>query len=271
MDLSEYNFKRCKLCGKTAAEPTYDLTDSTVYCCQNCNFHFLNQLDASAKKGINTSHLNDVSRHYIESRIDESAHLHPRRLALVQKHINLSNCKALDIGAGLGQFQLLLQTHGAEARGIEPSAIRREYAQEKFGTNLHSELVDHNYWQREYSRRFDLITLWDVIEHVNFPRETLQSAIKLLKPGGVLFLDTPSRDVLSYKLSQNFYRFSSGNISLFLPNFYSSAPFGHKQIFTLTQLNGLFQDLGLEIIYSVKSYRNNPERGNKIILAGKKR
>ncbi|RLB76120.1 MAG: hypothetical protein DRH06_06590, partial [Deltaproteobacteria bacterium] len=90
-------------------------------------------------------------------------------------------------------------------------------------------------------------------------------------PGGFLFLETPSRDVLSYKVSQQLYRLSSGKMSLFLPNFYSSAPFGHKQIFTLTQLSGLFQDLGLEIIYSAKSYRNHPERGNKIILAGRKR
>ncbi|MFK5925201.1 MAG: class I SAM-dependent methyltransferase [Desulfuromusa sp.] len=270
MDTSEYNFKRCKLCGEMTAEPTYNLTGSTIYVCQNCNFHFLNRLDCNSKDFDNTIQLNNKHRNYIESRIEENSTPHLKRLKFVQQHTDLSNCKALDIGAGLGQFQLLLQTHGAEARGIEPSAIRREYAQEKFGINLHSELVDNDYWQREYSRRFDLITLWDVIEHVNFPRETLQSAIKLLKPEGVLFLDTPSRDVLSYKLSQQLYRLSSGKTSLFLPSFYSSAPFGHKQIFTLTQLSRLFQDLGLEIIYNAKSYRNNPERGNKIILAGKK-
>ncbi|MCD6187165.1 MAG: class I SAM-dependent methyltransferase [Desulfuromusa sp.] len=271
MNPSEYNFQRCKLCGKIAAEPVYDLSDYIIYSCQNCDFHFLNRLDARAEKGINTPHLNSASRNYIESRIDESAHLHPQRLEFVQRYINLSNRKALDVGAGLGQFQLLLQADGAEALGIEPSAIRREYALEKFGINLHSKLVDNDYWQLNFPRNFDLITLWDVIEHVDFPRETLQSAIKLLKPGGFLFLDTPSRDVLSYKLSQQLYRLSSGKMSLFLPNFYSSAPFGHKQIFTLTQLSGLFQDLGLEIIYKAKSYSNNPERGNKIILAGKKR
>ncbi|MEA3543892.1 MAG: class I SAM-dependent methyltransferase [Thermodesulfobacteriota bacterium] len=270
MKTSEYNFKRCKLCGEITAEPLYDLTDGIIYSCQRCDFHFLNRLDARAEKGINTPQLNSVSRNYIESRIDENAHLHPQRLEFVQKHINLSNCKALDIGAGLGQFLLLLQTHEVEVQGIEPSAIRREYAQEKFGINLRGELVGSDYWQTEFSRYFDLITLWDVIEHVDFPRETLQAAIKLLKPGGFLFLDTPSRDVLPYKLSQKFYRFSSGKISLFLPSFYSSAPFGHKQIFTLTQLSGLFQDLGLEICYKAKSYRNNPERGSKIILAGKK-
>ena len=209
MNASEYNFQRCKLCGEMAAEPTYDLGDSTIYTCRNCDFHFLNQLDSNSEKLLNTAQLNEKSRKYIESRIDESAHLHPRRMEFIQKYLDLSGCKALDIGAGLGQFQLLLHTQGAEAQGIEPSSIRREYTQEKFEINLRSELVDSNYWQAGFTRYFDLITLWDVIEHVNFPRETLQMAIKLLKPGGFLFLDTPSRDALSYKLSQIFYRLSA--------------------------------------------------------------
>ncbi|MCF6268040.1 MAG: class I SAM-dependent methyltransferase [Desulfuromusa sp.] len=253
------------------AEPTYNLIDSTIYTCQNCDFHFLNQLDDNSKNFDNTIQLSNQHRNYIKSRIDENSNLHLKRLKFVQSHITISNCKALDVGAGLGQFQRLLETRGAETKGIEPSPIRRDYALEKFGINLHSKLVDEEYWQAGFTQYFDLITMWDVIEHVNFPKETLESAIKLLKPGGMLFLDTPSREVLSYRLSQQFYRFIPGEMGLFLPSFYSTAPFGHKQIFTLTQLRGLFQKSGVEIVYKAKSYRNNPERKNKIILAGKKR
>ncbi|NOQ42703.1 MAG: methyltransferase domain-containing protein [Desulfuromusa sp.] len=270
MDASEYNFKRCKLCGEMTAGSTYDLTDSTIYTCLNCDFHFLNRLDNHSEKLINTVQLDEKSREYIESRLDESAHLHPKRLEFVQKHIDLCGCKALDIGAGLGQFQLLLQTQGAEVQGIEPSHIRKEYAQEKFGINLHSKLVDSDYWQAGFSQHFDLITLWDVIEHVNFPRETLLAAIKLLKSGGFLFLDTPSREVLSYKLSQQLYRFSSGKMRLFLPSFYSTASYGHKQIFTQKQLINLLEELGLEIISTAHSYTAHLFSENKIILACRK-
>jgi len=270
MDASEYNFRRCKLCGEIAAKPTYDLIDSIIYSCQNCDFHFLNRLDCNAEGSINTDQLNEESRKYIESRIDESAHLHPKRVKFVQEYIDLSDCKALDVGAGLGQFQLLLGTQGADTQGLEPSNIRREYAQEKFGINLHSELIDSDYWQTGFAQHFDLITLWDVIEHVNFPCETLEHAEKLLKPGGLLFLDTPWREVLSYKLSQQLYRLSSGKVSLFLPSFYSTAPYGHKQIFTRDQIVGLFENLGLEIICSKHSYSTSLLHGNKIILAGRK-
>ena len=131
-------------------------------------------------------------------------------------------------------------------------------------------MVDDPYWQLNFRNHFDLITLWDVIEHVNFPRETLQSAIKLLNPGGFLFLDTPSRDVLSYKLSQQLHRFSSGKISLFLPSFYSATRYGHKQIFTRQQITDLLESLGLQIVCSKHSYFNRRFQSDKIILAGQK-
>jgi 2-polyprenyl-6-hydroxyphenyl methylase/3-demethylubiquinone-9 3-methyltransferase len=253
-----------------AAEPAYDLPDSTVYCCQNCHFHFLNRLDCNAKNLDNTIHLNNKHRNYIESRLDENSHLHLKRLMFVQQHTDLSGCKALDIGAGVGQFQRLLIDQGVQTEGIEPSSIRREYALEKYGITLHSKLIDDDYWQTGFIQHFDLITLWDVIEHVDFPRETLESAIKLLKPGGILFLDTPSREVLSYRLSEQFYRFIPGKMSLFLPSFYSTAPYGHKQIFTLQQLTKLFKSFDLEIVYSARSYTKQLFSNNKIILAGRK-
>jgi len=270
MDTSEYNFKRCKLCGEMAAEPTYDLGHSSVYSCQDCDFHFLNHLDNINNSIKDSIPLNDNSRKYIDARIGESALLHPNRMNLIHQHLDLADCKVLDIGAGLGQFQLLLSSQGAKTHGIEPCRSRREYALEKFEINLRSELIDHPYWQTGFSGYFDLITLWDVIEHVDFPSETLESAIRLLKPDGMLFLETPSRNVLPYRFSQLLYRLSSGKISLFLPNFYSVAPYGHKQIFTPTQITGLLKNFGLEIICTMHSYSTSLLRGDKIILAARK-
>ncbi|MCK4501494.1 MAG: class I SAM-dependent methyltransferase, partial [Desulfuromonadales bacterium] len=231
MSKSTYNFERCKLCGKMAAEAAYKLVDATIYACKDCNFHFLDCLDAPPDSDEDGTKLNQNSRAYIDARRDENLPLHQHRLNFVLNHLDVSNCQALDIGAGLGQFQLQLTQHGAQSYGIEPSSLRREYAQEKFAVALRPELVDHHYWQDGFKDFFDLITLWDIIEHVNFPRETLDAAIKLLKPGGRLFLDTPSREMSSYRLSQLAYRYSGGKISLFLPNFYSTNRYGHKQIF----------------------------------------
>lgn len=270
MNTSEYNFKRCKLCKKTVAIPIYALSDSTIYVCQNCDFHFLNQLDQQPEKNKTEELLTEKSRQYIELRIDENNHLRQSRLHFIKKYLNLFQSETLDIGAGLGQFQILLNEHGARSKGIEPSSLRRQYALEKFGIDLHSELINSDYWQTGFLQHFDLITLWDVIEHVDFPQETLKLATKLLKPGGILCLDTPSREVFPYQLSQQVYRLSGGKISLFLPSFYSTVRYGHKQIFTSKQLSDLLERSGLEIISSTCSYTNKMFSNNKIILAGRK-
>ncbi len=269
MTATNYNFNQCKLCKSLAAEPGYDLGDAVIYVCKKCDFHFLNYLDGTS--GLNSNaELSDKSYRYIEARLADGEQNHQLRLELVQKHVDLSAAKALDIGAGVGQFQLLMRGQGAETWGIEPSHLRRQYAEEKSALRLNPELVDDPYWQGGFKDHFDLITLWDVIEHVDFPAETLAAAVKLLKPDGMLLLDTPSRMTLPYRLSEFAYMACSKKMSLFLSTFYSTNRYGHKQIFTPLQLEGLFLSCGLKIITRTKSYQKKSNRGNRIILVGQK-
>ena len=92
------------------------------------------------------------------------------------------------------------------------------------------------------------MTLWDVIEHVNFPVEAMEAVQRVLRPGGMLFIDTPSREAASYRFSEWFYRITGGKISLYLDSFYSAAPFGHKQIFRPGQLTQLAQKAGFDVV-----------------------
>lgn len=266
----DYNFKRCKLCGRETAQPAYPLGRHSIYCCGNCDFHTLDRLDDIPALQLSEKRLTDRDRHYIELRAGESARLNPQRLLLVQQYLEPGHLKTLDIGAGLGQFQRLLAALGHQAHGIEPSRLQRQYAQEMFSLPLSDELVDDPYWQETYCCELDLITLWDVIEHVNFPRQTLAAAINLLKPGGLIFLDTPSRDVAAYRISEKISRLSRGKTSLYLGTFYSSAPYGHKQIFTPDQLTNLFRELELDIVCRQSSYFGKQRKGGKIILGGRK-
>ncbi|MBD1401065.1 class I SAM-dependent methyltransferase [Pelovirga terrestris] len=236
-------FSRCKLCGQDGSTPTYRLDKGEIYRCPHCDFHFLNQLDGNVD--AEDAGLSSAGRRYIESRVAEGEHLHPLRLRLVQQHCSIDKAMTLDIGAGLGQFVRLMQQQGATALGIEPSTLRRAYALEAYGLELDHRLADGGYWQNGHSQSFDLITLWDVIEHVDDPRSTLAAAATLLKPGGLICLDTPDREVFSYRLSQIVNRLSSGTLPLFFSQFYSTVRYGHKQIFTRRQITELLQDCGL--------------------------
>lgn len=270
MKQSAYNFERCKLCGQWTAAPRYQLAEGNIYSCTTCDFHFLDVLDSQENPPQKTA-LDDKSRHYIDSRRAENRLLSMERIKFISRHRRIDAIKALDIGAGLGEFKLLLEAEKGSCFGIEPSHLRRQYAAEKFGATLYPELTDSPFWQQRFPEYFALITLWDVIEHVNFPRETLHAAANLLKPGGLLCLETPDREAIAYRLSQTACQLSGGKITLFLPNFYSAARYGHKQIFTRNQLVGLLNKVGFDIIEIRRSYLKQLAPGNKIILAAQKR
>lgn len=204
---------------------------------------------------------------FIESRLAANGKQHRKNLRLVLEHCQVAGETCLDIGAGAGLFAGLMAEKGASVSGIEPQAVFREFAEKKFGVSLRPETIDHPYWQQGRSGQFGVVTLWDVLEHVNFPAETLTDAYKVTRPGGWLFLDTPCRDSVFYKLSEWAYRFSGGSNSMLLESLYSAQPFRHKQIFTQKQLVRLVERIGWEVI-RIKSAPLTVQ--NKIVMACRK-
>ncbi|WP_429885899.1 class I SAM-dependent methyltransferase [Geoalkalibacter halelectricus] len=270
--------RRCKLCGALADSPTIRLPSTTIQVCRECDFHFIDYLDPLPPEETEQQQkLDEKSWKYIEERLGLGEGELAWRLRLVEKYCSLPGARCLDIGAGVGQFLLLLRAAEALGLGIEPSRLRRLFARKKFALHLEEQTVESPIWRDKHRATFDLVTLWDVIEHVNFPAETIQSAFALLKPGGVLFLDTPSREVLPYRISLWANRLSGGRISLFLPGFYSTLPYGHKQIFTPRQLAQCVEEAGFEVLAQGAGYDEllgmrppllRPK--NKIILVARK-
>ena len=246
---SEYDFSRCKMCAANAANPTYKLKKTTVYVCAACDFHFINHLDSlpTEPPGEATKLLDRKAWDYIEGRLPASEKQLRKNLLLVKGHISLPGAHSLDIGAGAGLFAQLLFEAGAVVQGIEPQGIFREFAQRKFGLALNGETIDARHWQQGFAGFFDVVTLWDVFEHVNFPAETLQDAYNVIKPGGWLFLDTPRRDALFYRISEWSYRLSGGANSRLLGSLYAPHPFRHKQMFTQRQLLTLVEKIGFSV------------------------
>lgn len=260
----DYDFRRCKLCGATAAGPKYLLKKTTVYACAACDFHFIDHLDRLPPA---SPPLDRKAWDYIEGRLPASEKQLRKDLLLVQRHVALSGMHCLDIGAGAGLFAQLLTKAGAVVQGIEPQGVFREFARRKFGLELHGETIDARHWQEGFANFFDVVTLWDVFEHVNFPVETLQNAYNVMKPGGWLFLDTPRRDALYYRASEWSYRMSSGTNSRLLDSLYSPQPFRHKQLFTRRQLLDLMEKISFSVI---RTHSSLLPTHNKMVLVCRK-
>ena len=261
-----YDFQQCKLCGETAAGPKYRLKQMTLYACAACDFHFIDALDVFPDEQPQALLLTDKARNFIESKLPQNEVQQKKNLRFVETQLSLPGRHCLDIGSGAGLFPALLQAAGATPQGIEPQQIFRQFAAEKFQLQLRPELIDAPYWQTEHAESFDLVTLWDTLEHVNFPTATLSAACRVLKPGGYLFLDTPSRNSLFYRASEWSYRFSRGNNPLLLNSLYSPQPYRHKQLFTKTQLWQLLDNCGFSVIERSSLHRFR----NKLVLACRK-
>jgi SAM-dependent methyltransferase len=115
--------------------------------------------------------------------------------------------KILDIGCGGGVFLHQFKGffgQGWEVTGIEPTVEYAELAARRLSAKIESGMFD------EYSfvgNSFDLITINHVLEHVIDPIEFLHLAQKLLKPNGMIFIETPEQSDFEF-LPETHDRFS---------------------------------------------------------------
>jgi SAM-dependent methyltransferase len=110
-----------------------------------------------------------------------------------------SSGKALDIGCGEGTFLRLLQKEGWECHGSELTAESASRAS-RLGIPVSVGPIDG---QRFPPHSFDLITLWQVLEHLPEPMKTLATATHLLKKGGILAISTPNIESLQAKVGKS--------------------------------------------------------------------
>jgi SAM-dependent methyltransferase len=98
----------------------------------------------------------------------------------------------LDCGCGSGDFLVALQTHaGWRVRGLEPYAPDvAERARQQYGITVDEVSLDHAPYA---DGSFDVVTLWEVFEHLPQPVEALRRIHALLRPGGLLVLSLPNR------------------------------------------------------------------------------
>gem|GEM_PF-300564 len=247
--MNKENIDALKKHPAVGGQPTYKLKTANVYVSAG-GYHFTDYLDPVEQipSEIDGSQLTDKELCYIETQLQANSQRFTNQRNIIKKHLSLKNANVLDIGCGGGLFLSLLQREGAHVVGIELSDSRAQYAKTKHSLGVHKSPIESDFWQKSYANHFDAVTLWDVIEHVNYPFRTLQSASNVLKEGGLLLIDTPCRDSLYHQVGEITYRLSGGRFPTFLNAMYSSHLFGHKQIFSTAEMKSLFASVGLEVI-----------------------
>lgn len=96
----------------------------------------------------------------------------------------------LDVGCYTGFFLECARERGWRVAGVEPSRWAAEYARAELGFDVFNGPVER--YQTE--RTFDVVTMWDVLEHVPNPVEVLAILRRLVRPGGMLVFATHNLD-----------------------------------------------------------------------------
>jgi SAM-dependent methyltransferase len=106
----------------------------------------------------------------------------------VEEITGLTEGRILDVGAAAGAFVKVAKDRGWVAHGVEPCGYLTRWAIEKLGLDsMHTGTLN----DVELPGKYDVITLWDVLEHVPDPYNTVYLIKNLLKDGGYLITNVP--------------------------------------------------------------------------------
>jgi SAM-dependent methyltransferase len=101
----------------------------------------------------------------------------------------------LDVGCGNGEFLAVATEHGYDSLGIDLSADGVAIARQK---GLRAEAV--NFLTHPFPGKFRIVTMWDVIEHLQFPQSFIARSGELLDDDGILVLKIPSFGSLNFRI-----------------------------------------------------------------------
>ena len=230
--------RKCPYCGEASAitqlipHQSHHTSDPyRMVGCMTCGFRYtrplptfeeLDRLYGSAYYGETTPSFFSWDRLRL---LLHSTVLWQRRRAL----LNHQAGRLLDVGCGDGDFAATMKRRGWEAYGTEFSTAARQLGEAK-GVKVHQGDVASAQFPNDF---FDVVTLWHVLEHVPDPTAELTEIYRILRPGGLLVLETPNIASLTFQLCKKSW------FPLGIP--------GHLQHFTPETLNRFIQRAGFSL------------------------
>ena len=177
---------RCPACGGSGRSRKYQIDHYDLYRCTLCRTEFL--VESGDRPPVGRTYwdaykfelyANDAVQSEYESRYESI--LAP----LVDRFGPLSS--VLDVGCGIGNFVRWAGERGMQATGVDVDDDAITAARERGLSAYHIDQIAEHVAEGS----IDVITLWDVIEHVSDPRAFLTDVVRFLRPGGVVVLETP--------------------------------------------------------------------------------
>ena len=261
--------KNCPVCNQDKFNPFLSCVDYTVsretfqiVQCAACGFRFTNPRPdeneigkyyqaeeyishSDTSKGIVNKLYQIVRNHTIKQKVKLI-----NQLVKSQKSVRKDSFgevkSLLDIGCGTGEFLNACKENGWNVTGIEPSEIARKNAEQKYGIKP---LPQEKLFEIS-ERKFNVITLWHVLEHIYQLDKTIDQIKKIIADNGTLIVAVPNCNSFDAKRSPppilkhcNTNSGSFFNLSLI---FIITSPLFSTSLFKNSKINSLLSFISSE-------------------------
>ena len=261
----------CPICLGSEVRLIYDFDDFSVMNCKSCNNSWRTNIYTKDQIAQIYSVDDYVKAPYfsydkqdIETLCNKRFRNYLRALLRVESLTGIG--KLLDVGCGSGYFISIAKERGWDVQGVEISPGLCEKCQRNTGVVISNCSFEEADLQENH---YDLITFWDIIEHVIDPVFCIDKAKTLLRPGGNALFCTPNEDSLIttlgwilYKLTGSYYRYPALALH----------PTVHTYFFSKRGFVKLLQNRGMTVIKSYSQqmhFEDSPAAGRiqKVAIA----
>jgi len=236
-DKSKFVYGYCPACDSSDCPPAFEKNGFIYAQCENCKTLFVNPrpdfqgISSFYSKSESTSYwVNDFFLPMLEIRREKM--FNPRAKHLSERFPMYSEGRIADIGSGFGVFLEELKKYWPKAKidAIEPSEEMAKIIRSKGFSVIESMVED----VKPSETGYDLITSFELFEHLHDPKDFLEKIAKLIKKGGYLYLTTLN--------GQGF------DIQLFWEKSKSVFPPHHLNFFNPRSIKILLEKTGYELV-----------------------
>jgi 2-polyprenyl-3-methyl-5-hydroxy-6-metoxy-1,4-benzoquinol methylase len=237
--------KTCRACRSAHTQLLFRIRDNSVQNCLECTHVYLDafhDIDSIRNLYRNYGH-NGQSQYFagIDANVVRNLDTYLERckefLACPGSSLSL-----LDIGCGNGALLERAKRLGFLCVGIE---ICSELAR-RVRTQLDCQVYEEFLRDLAISdSRFDVVTMYDLLEHLDDPISDVKEVFRILKPGGVFFILTPNDEAFLRRISKMVYRLSFHSFDEPMRRLYYP---DHLSYFTAESLSQLLCRAGFELV-----------------------
>lgn len=185
------HIKKCPICSSSKIEILMSKFSSNIYLCSNCKHIYSSKIPKNINEAYsNKFHQKQSVESYDKIRRFRINRFAKERVSIIKKFKN--NPKLLDYGCGTGWFLEHARTHFDNVEGFEPTKELAKLSSKKIKVNIFSD------FKLRKIKQYDVITLFDVIEHVENPKLFLNKIVNYMNKNSILIIFTPNSKSMSF-------------------------------------------------------------------------